>query len=139
MGSEIEHYNAHQPEHTGRASFLALAFRMATLTGAALELKEGLNALQRRMGADADEADRIAEQAGAAEVEERFTALIHEAALSLRAVAEASGELAGAADAMEAHARETSQAHQSEYRGIYEAVNARPDVRQAKPGFYRTR
>ncbi|MFE1576254.1 conjugal transfer protein TraB [Streptomyces fradiae] len=125
-------------ERGSRPSFLRLAGRITTLTGAALALKEGLWVLKTRMEKDANDADRLAEQCAEAEVEPRFTALITDAASSLRAVAEASGELAGAADTMEANARAFGDAHESEYRGVYEAVKA-SGVQQAKPGFYETR
>ena len=139
MGAEIERYNAHLPERpTAAPSFLLLAGRMVALSTAALHLKEGLHALQRRMDRDADDADRMAEQATAAEVEPRFTALIHEAAASLRVVAEASGEVADSADQMEANSRGFTDAHESEYRGVFEAVRG-SNVQQAKAGFYRTR
>jgi hypothetical protein len=39
---------------------------------------------------------------------------------------------------MAGHADGFNQAHENEYRGIYEAVNASRH-RQAKPGFYRVR
>ncbi|PZT74497.1 MULTISPECIES: conjugal transfer protein TraB [unclassified Streptomyces] len=138
--TELEPYvPAGLPERSGgRLSFLSLAGRITTLTGAALALKEGLWMLRRRMEKDADGLDRLAEQCGTAEVEPRFTALMTDAASALRAVAEASGELAGAADSMEADARAFGDAHEAEYRGVYEAVKA-SGVQQAKPGFYETR
>ncbi|MFF8925540.1 conjugal transfer protein TraB [Streptomyces albidoflavus] len=129
---------AHLPAATGRPSFTRLAARMATLTTAALALKEGLWALQRRMKADADHADMLADLCVAAEVEPRFTSQINEAGTALRKVAEASGYLARAADRVQHDSQGLHDAHQSEYRGVYEAVNA-SRVRQAKPGFYRTR
>jgi len=134
---------AHEPvylrvAHEGKPSFIRLTGKMAAVTAAALALKEGLYLLKRRMHFDADKSDRIAEMCAAAEVEPKFTALIHEAAQDLRRVAEASGEVAGAADQMETNARDFVDAHQSEYRGVYEAVRA-SGVRQAKAGLYRTR
>jgi hypothetical protein len=139
MGAEIEPYTARLPERSsGTPSFLRLTGRMSTLTAAAMALKEGLWLLKRRMEADADDGDRMAELCTEAQVEPRFTGLIHEAAGALRAVAEASGEVADAADQMETNARAFGDAHEAEYRGVYEAVNA-SNVQQAKPGFYRTR
>lgn len=119
-------------------TFTGLVARTATLTAAALALREGLHALQRRMDADADAAGRMGEMCHQAEVEPRFVALIADAATALRAVATASGELADAADRMEAGARDLHDAHQGEYRGVYEAVRA-SGVQQARAGFYRTR
>lgn len=138
MGSDLEHYTAHLPETSSPPSFLRLTARMARLTASALALKEGLASLQQRMESDAKDADQLAEQCAVAEVEDRFTALVHEAGEALRKVADASGEVAGAADQMESCSRDFVAAHEGEYRGVYEAVNA-SGVRQAKPGFYRTR
>ncbi|MDN3262906.1 conjugal transfer protein TraB [Streptomyces sp. CSDS2] len=122
----------------GRLSFLTLAARLTTLTAQALALKEGLYVLKHRMEKDAKDADRIAEMCAEAEVEPRFTSLITEAATALRKVAEAAAGLAAAADQMESNARAFRNAHDSEYRGVYEAVRT-SGVRQAKPGFYRKR
>jgi hypothetical protein len=46
------------------------------------------------------------------------------------------GQLGDTADTMASHAKGFDSAHQNEYRGTYEAVNASAH-RQAKPGFYR--
>ncbi|GAA3244984.1 conjugal transfer protein TraB [Streptomyces lavendulae] len=141
-GAALEPHRVRLPARRGgdgrTPSFLALAGRLAMLSAAALVLKEGLWALKHRMERDAKRADRLAEMCAAAEVEPGFTALIHEAGRALRAVADASAELADAADEMEFSARDTAAAHQAEYGGVYEAVNA-SGVRQAKPGFYRSR
>ncbi|MDV9191586.1 conjugal transfer protein TraB [Streptomyces sp. SR27] len=138
--TELEPYTAAglPAESSGRPSFLRLAGRITTLVGAAAALTEGLWVLKRRMEKDADAADRLAEQCAEAEVEPRFTALITDAASALRAVAESSGELAGAADVMAANARDFGDAHDREYRGVYEAVQS-SGVQQAKPGFYEVR
>ncbi|MGA5552632.1 conjugal transfer protein TraB [Streptomyces pseudogriseolus] len=122
----------------GSASFTGLAARTAALTASALALKEGLWSLQRRMERDAGHADMLAELCVAAEVEPRFTGLIAEAGAALRAVAAASLDLARTADQVQHDSQDLHDAHQQEYRGVYEAVNA-SGVRQAKPGFYRTR
>ena len=126
------------PTRGERPSFTRLAGRTAALTASALALKEGLWSLQRRMERDADQADKLAELCVAAEVEPRFAGQIHEAADALRKVAQASVELAQAADQVETSSQDLHDAHQREYRGVYEAVQA-SGVRQAKPGFYRTR
>ncbi|MFE4056667.1 conjugal transfer protein TraB [Streptomyces sp. NPDC059096] len=124
------------PVKGGRLGFLSLAGKMATLAAAALALKEGLWVLKRRMEEDADDADELAEMCVEAEVEPRFTALINDAGTALRDVAKAAAAVAGAADEMETNARGFVDAHQSEYRGVYEAVRA-SGVQQAKAGFYR--
>ena len=134
--SELVPYTPKLPERGDRPSFLRLAGKMATLTGAAMALKEGLRLLQRRMEKDADDARRLSELCAEAEVEPRFTALIEAASESLRNVAEASGDLAGAADQLEANARAFGDAHETEYRAVYEAVKA-SGVQQARAGFYR--
>ncbi|WP_244967051.1 conjugal transfer protein TraB [Streptomyces cacaoi] len=145
MGTEIEPYTVRLPERRPALdqdttpSFTLLAVRVLTLTSAAHDLKEELWGLKNRMETDASDADRLAEQCTAAEVEPRFISLMQDAATSLRNVADASADVAGAADQMESNARSFGDAHESEYRGVYEAVQARPDVRQPKPGFCRTR
>lgn len=139
MSAELQPYTVRLPAHRagdGTPSFLRLAGKISTLTAAAMALKEGLWLLKRRMEHDADDADQIAEQCVAAEVDPRFAALIHEAARSLRTVAEASGGVAEAADHLEVNAREFGDAHEAEYRGVYEADKA-TDYRQARPAFYR--
>jgi hypothetical protein len=136
--TEIVPRDVHLPDRTETPSFTRLAGRLVTLTAAAYRLKEGMADLQRRMEADADTAVRLAEQCQQAEVEPRFVALVLEASGALRAVAEASGSLADAADQMVTGARGLHDAHQAEYQGVYEAVRA-SGAQQAKPGFYRTR
>jgi hypothetical protein len=129
----------HLPAARGGApSFTGLAARTAALTASALALKEGLWSLKRRMERDASHADMLADLCTAAEVEPRFTGLITEAGTALRAVAEASAEVARTADQVQHDSQDLHDAHQQEYRGVYEAVNA-SGVRQARPGFYRTR
>ena len=137
MGVAIESYTVRLPERE-RPSFVRLARQITTLTTSALALKEGLHRLKRLMERDAGHQSRLAELCDAAEVEPRFTALIQKSAESLRNVAAASADVAGAADDMATHATEVRSAHEREYRRIYEAVRA-SGVRQAKPGFYRTR
>ncbi|MEK8175060.1 conjugal transfer protein TraB [Streptomyces sp. M19] len=122
----------------GRLSFLSVTAKVVVLTAQALALKEGLHVLRRRMEKDADDHERIAEMCAEAEVEPKFTGLITEASVALRKVAEASGGLANAADDMEVNARAFGDAHEREYRGVYETVQT-SGVRQAKAGFYRKR
>ena len=141
MGSELSPYTVNLPARRGGGetpSFLRLAGRMTTLAGAAMALKEGLWVLKHRMEKDADRHQALAGMCAEAEVEPKFTALIETAAQMLRAVAEASGDLAGAADQMQTNAQAFGNAHESEYRGVYEAVQA-SGVQQARPGFYRHR
>ncbi|MFJ1536389.1 conjugal transfer protein TraB [Streptomyces mirabilis] len=126
------------PAPAAKPSFTRLASRLVWLTGSALALKEGMHALQRRLEADADDVTRTSEMCDTAEVEPQFTALMLEAARAVREVAEASGEMVAAADSTATNAQGFHDAHQGEYRGVYEAVQA-SGVRQAKPGFYRTR
>ncbi|MER6480915.1 conjugal transfer protein TraB [Streptomyces filamentosus] len=127
------------PDNGGRApSFLALAGRVAALTTSAFALTEGLGQLRRRMEHDADDADQLAEQAAAAEVDPHFLGLVHEAARALRAVATVTGEAAAAADQMAHASQGMDDAHNAEYRGVYEAVQA-SGYQQPKPGFLRAR
>lgn len=122
----------------GGATFVALAGSVAKLTVQAIKLREGVHALQRWMAANADRAREVSEMCDAAEVEPQLTAMIMQASDALRRVAEASGEMVDASDAMRADAQGLHDAHQREYRGIYETVQA-SGVQQAKPGFYRVR
>jgi hypothetical protein len=119
-------------------NFLTLAARVTALSAAALRLKENAWALQRHMEDNAGKAQTLSEMCDAAEVEPQYTALIMESSKALRRVANASGELADTADVMETHARGFNDAHESENRGVYEAVQASA-VRQPKPGFNRVR
>lgn len=119
-------------------SFTALASRVVALTTAALRLKHGMAQLQADMRANSALAQRTAEMCEQAEVEPRFTTLIQEVATEFAAVATASGDMVSAADVAATRAASFRDAHQGEYGGIYDAVRT-SGVRQAKPGFYRTR
>ncbi|MEY9961331.1 conjugal transfer protein TraB [Streptacidiphilus sp. MAP5-52] len=125
------------PEGEG-AGFLALAARTIALSAAALRLKEGTWALQKHMENNAGSARRLSEMCTAAEVDDEYTQQILEVGAALQRVADASGQLSATADTMAGHAQGFNAAHDSEYRGIYEAVNASRH-RQAKPGFYKVR
>ncbi|TLQ39025.1 conjugal transfer protein TraB [Streptomyces marianii] len=114
--------------------FLALSVRVTALTAQAMLLKEKVWALQRRMDSNADKASNMSEMCDAAEVEPQFTALILDGSVALRKVADASGELANAADVMQTDAQGFNDAHQGEYGGIYEATQTM-GVKQPKPGF----
>ncbi|MFJ9472476.1 conjugal transfer protein TraB [Streptomyces caniferus] len=125
---------------TGSAStgngFLALAGRTAKLAASALFLKEGMHLLRSHMQANANAAMRLSEMCGQAEVEPQFTSMIEDVSTSLTGVAEASGEMVNAADAVDTDARGFNGAHDREYRPGYEASNG-SGVKQAKPGYYR--
>lgn len=138
MSNEIVPRPTHLPDvpNDGEGlGFFALAARVISLTSRALLLKEKVAALQRHMDRNADKARDLSEMCDAAEVEPQFTALIMEASTALRKVAEASGEMANAADAMQNDAAAFGAAHETEYRGVYEAVQV-SGVQEAKPGFY---
>lgn len=122
----------------GIINFLTLTARFVALAAAAALLKEQLHLLKARMRRDAAFARKVAELCGQAGVDAYFLSLFFETANAFDRVAAASGELANAADQMEADARGVQAAHETEYRGIYEAVQASP-YRQPKPGFNRVR
>ena len=122
----------------GIINFLTLTARFVALTAAALLLKEQLHLLKARMHRDAAFARKVGELCGQAGADDYFVALYLEASQAFDRTAEASGEVAGAADQMEADARGVQDAHDAEYGGIYEAVQASPYA-QPKPGFNRVR
>ncbi|MEU6353203.1 conjugal transfer protein TraB [Streptomyces sp. NPDC047072] len=116
--------------------FLALAGRTIRLAASALFLKEGMHLLRSHMQANANAASRLSEMNDQAEVEARFTSMIMDLSTQLTGVAEASGEMVNAADAVDTNARGFNSAHDREYRPGYEASNG-SGVKQAKPGYYR--
>lgn len=118
----------------GILNFVTLTARFMALAAAAMWLKENLHLLKARMHRDAEQARRISELCGQAGVDPYFQGLAIEASQALDRVAEASGELAQVADGMEANARAVNDAHEAEYRGIYEVRQASPYA-QPKPGF----
>jgi hypothetical protein len=118
----------------GIVNYTALGSRITSLAIAAALLKEQLHLLQARMRADAVRARRLAEQLAQAGVDARFQAQTLEAATAFERVADAAGELADAADGMEAGAHGVRDAHQTEYGAIYEIAQASPYA-QPKPGF----
>jgi hypothetical protein len=119
---------------SGIINFVFLAGCFIALAAAAMWLKEKLHLLKERMRQDAALARRVAELCGQAGVDPYFLALFIETSQAFDRVADASGELADAADQMEMNARFVKDAHDTEYRGIYEATNASPYA-QPKPGF----
>lgn len=118
--------------------FLSLGAAVTLLVAQTLRLKEKIWALQALFRRNADKASNMSEMCDAAEVEPRFTALIMEGSTSLREVAEASGELVDAADAMQTDAQGFKDAHEGEYGGIYEVTQSM-GVQQPKPGFNEVR
>jgi len=122
----------------GIINFLTLTARFVALAAAAALLKEQLHLLKAHMHRDAAFARKVAELCGQAGVDAYFLGLFFETANAFDRVATASGETANAADQMEADARGVHDAHETEYRGIYEAVQASPYA-QPKPGFNRVR
>ncbi|MFH9426367.1 conjugal transfer protein TraB [Streptomyces sp. NPDC017529] len=122
----------------GILNFVSLAARVIALAGAAAFLKEQLHLLKARMHDDADRARRLTGHLGQAHVAPRFQAQALEVAADFDRVAEASGEVANAADQMEADARGVRDAHQTEYGGIYEVAQA-SEYDQPKPGFNEVR
>jgi len=127
-----------QAPQRGGAGFLELSFRILALTTAAIRLKEGTWALQKHMERNASKARRLSEMCTEAEVDAEYTQQILEVSAALQRVADASGQLSATADTMAGHAQGFNAAHESEYRGIFEAVQASKH-RQAKPGFYKVR
>ncbi|MFJ4473246.1 conjugal transfer protein TraB [Streptomyces sp. NPDC089424] len=118
----------------GILNFVTLSLRILALAAAAALLKEQLHLLKARMHDDAARARRLAEHLAQAGVDQHFQAQTLEVAAAFERVAEASGELADAADGMEADANGVRDAHQAEYGGIYEVAQASPYA-QPKPGF----
>lgn len=133
------------PERTGWAeaiygilNFVTLAARVMALAAAAALLKEQLHLLKARMHRDAARARTLSEHLNQAGADTRFQAQAIEVSQAFDRVAEASGEVADAADQMEANARGVRDAHQAQYGGIYEVRKASPYA-QPKPGFNRVR
>lgn len=118
----------------GILNFLTLSARFMALAAAAMWLKENLHLIKAHMHRNAEFARRVAEMCEAAGADGRFIAEILEASAAIERVAQASGVLADAADQMEMNARFVNDAHESEYRGIYEVRQASPYA-QPKPGF----
>lgn len=118
----------------GILNFVTLSLRIMALATAAALLKEQLHLLKSRMHQDAQRARRLAEHLAQAGVDAHFQAQTLEVAAAFDRVADASGELADAADGMETAANDVNHAHQAEYGGIYEVAQASPYA-QPKPGF----
>lgn len=121
---------------SGILNFIVLAGCFIALAAAAMWLKEKLHLLKERMHRDAAFARKVAELCGAARVDQYFLSLFFETGNAFERVAQASGELADAADQMEMNARFVKDAHDTQYRGIYEVRQASPYA-QPTPGFNR--
>jgi hypothetical protein len=129
------------PQRTGWASaiagilnFVRLSARVMALAAAAALLKEQLHLLKAHMHRNAARARRLSEHLHQAGADIRFQGQAIEVSQAFDRVAEASGQVADAADKMEANARGVRDAHQTEYGGIYEVAQASPYT-QPKPGF----
>lgn len=122
----------------GVLNFLTLSARFMALATAAMWLKDNLHLLKTRMDNDAAFARKVGEMCGDAGADAYFVALFLETSQAFDCVAEASGELTQAADGMEANANAVNDAHETEYRGIYEVRQASPYA-QPKPAFNRVR
>ncbi|MFF7335431.1 conjugal transfer protein TraB [Streptomyces sp. NPDC008150] len=122
----------------GIINFVTLTARITALAVAAALLKEQLHLLKARMHHDAERGRRLADHLRQARVDEHFQAQTLEVAAAFERVAAASGELADAADGMEANASAVRDAHQAEYAGIYEVRQASPYA-QPRPGFNQVR
>lgn len=118
----------------GILNFITLSARIAALAIAAGLLKEQLHLLKARMHRDAQRARTLSGHLRQAGADARFQAQSLEVAAAFERVATASGEVADAADGMEANANGVRNAHQAEYGGIYEVRQASPYA-QPKPGF----
>lgn len=119
---------------SGILNFMTLGLRVMALATAAVLLKEQLHLLKARMHRDAQRARTLSGHLHQAGADARFQAQAVEVSQAFDRVAEASGQVADAADQMETHARSVRDAHQAEYGGIYEVAQASP-YEQPKPGF----
>jgi hypothetical protein len=119
-------------------NFISLAACFIALAAAAALLKERLHLLKAQMRRDAAFARRVGELCGQARVDPYFLSLYAETGNAFDRVADASGELASAADQMEINAQFVKDAHDTQYRGIYEVRQASPYA-QPTPGFNRVR
>lgn len=120
------------------AGFHGLQADLENLAADAEQLQEKAALLARAMGENADLARITAEQTAQAQAAPRHVAQVQEVASALVAAAAGAKALASRADSMAAQARAVKEAHNAEYRGIYEAVQA-SGIPMAKPGFYRLR
>lgn len=119
-------------------NFASLTKRVTALTRSASRMKEQMHVLIAETERNAARARSLAEMCDAAEVEPQYTALIREASTALYRVAESARGVTETADRTELHSQQLGDAHESEYRGVFEAVRA-SRVRQPKAGFNATR
>lgn len=115
-------------------TFTTFTARIAAITTSALRLKDQMHTLIAETEHNADTARALAEMCTSAGVEPQFTALIHESSTALHGVVTAARDVIETADRTEVDARTLQDAHEKEYRGIYEAVQA-SGVQQPKAGF----
>lgn len=120
----------------GILNFVTVALRVMALAAAAALLKEQLHLLKARMHRDAQRARTLSGHLHQAGADTRFQAQAIEVSQAFDRVAEASGEVANAADQMEMNAQMVKDAHQAEYGGIYEVRQSSP-YDQPRPGFNR--
>ncbi|MFZ3592300.1 conjugal transfer protein TraB [Streptomyces sp. BH104] len=145
-GSEVAAGSGNAPEPRmgwraaigGIINFITTAAKVMALACAAALLKERMHMLKTRMHRDAAFAHRVAEMCGQAGVDGEFVAEYHEVGTLFQGVADCADGVTAAADTMEARAVIVVDAHNREYRGVYEAVQASP-YRQPKPGFNKVR
>lgn len=126
------------PDISEDAGFLQLAGSVLVLSAQALLLKEGLHRLKKEMEDNASTARDFADKCEQAGVDPQIVSLVREAADALQAVADATGDMATAADLIQNGAQDVKNSHETEYRGVYEAVQASP-YDQPKPGFLENR
>lgn len=123
---------------SGIVNFVSLGLRVMALAIAAAMLKEQLHLLKQRMHKNAARARTLSGHLAQAGVDPHFQSKALEVAGAFERVAEASGEVADAADRMEAGAQAVKDAHEAEYGGIHEVTHALP-YEQPKPGFNEVR
>lgn len=124
----------------GILNFITLGLRVMALAAAAALLKEQLHLLKRRMEKDAQRSITLAGHLAQAGVDVRFQSDAIQLAGDFGVVAGSAEIVADAADRMEASAIGVRDAHDREYGGIHETVQALPGgVAQPKPGFNKVR
>jgi hypothetical protein len=119
-------------------SFPAIQEQLAGLAASAAHLQERIAVIARQTRRTADLAVTCGEMSATAEVDPHHIAQIGDVAVALSGVADATAATAARAGEINTAAVRARRAHDMEYRGVYEAVQATTS-RQAKPGFYRRR
>jgi hypothetical protein len=132
--SELE---VHAPEADGMGllQFLAVQGALAKLRLQTALLAGAVGREQKAMESDAEKARALADKSAPAEVAPEYLARLGEVAGALLGVSEAAQAVVSAAEDASHAANESNEAHQGEYRGIFElAQSSRHPM--AKPGFY---